>query len=307
MKKILSLTLATLMVLLIGLYGCIPTDNSSATADESYVTEAASTTFSETTSTVQTEGTTKAEETTVAETTVASTTTAEKTESTKLASDKSDNDDKPASSGGNKTVYVSKVSLSKSSMTLNVGDSDSFKVTLSPSNANNRTYSVSTSNSNASVSYSGNTVTVTGKYEGKCTVTVTSSNGKTAVCNVTVKKKTPAVITDDTVLPHKELATATNMQRLCDTITTYFVQNGMTEKPSLNTSNSGWYLCYDGTYEMTASRSYNEMKELVMSFIIEQVDGILVGMHGIAYNEVHFHCYYDMQANGEYAIYFCYA
>ena len=307
MKKILSLLLATLMVLLIGLYGCTPTDNTTATADESLVSEATTTAFSETTSSIQTEDTTKAEETTVAGTTVAPTTTAEKTESTKPASEKNDKDDKPASTGGNKTVYVSKVSLSKSSMSLNIGDSDSFTVTLSPSNAVNRTYTVSTSNSNATVSYSGNTVTVTGKYEGKCTVTVTSSNGKTAACNVTVKKKAPAVITDDTVLPHRELSTATNMQRLCDTITTYFVQNGMTEKPSLRTSNSGWYICYDGTDEMTASRSYNETKELTMSSIIAQVDGILVGMHGIAYNEVHFHCYYDMQANGEYIIYFCYA
>lgn len=81
----------------------------------------------------------------------------------------------------------------------------------------------------------------------------------------------------------------------------------MTEKPSLNTSNSGWYFCYDGTDDITAYRSYNEQVERTMTCIIEQVDGILVGMHGIAYNEVHFHCYYDMQANGEYAIYFCYA
>lgn len=89
----------------------------------------------------------------------------------------------------NSKVSVTGISLSKSSMTLTEGSSGSFNVNISPSNATDKQYNVVTNNGNATVSCSGTKVTVYAQHKGTCKITVSSTNGKTSVCNVTVNAK----------------------------------------------------------------------------------------------------------------------
>ncbi|MGN0470379.1 MAG: Ig domain-containing protein, partial [Acutalibacteraceae bacterium] len=85
------------------------------------------------------------------------------------------------------TIAVTSISLNKSSLSLTVGDSATLKATIAPSNATNKSYSFSSSNNSvATVNSNG---TVVAKKVGSCTITVKSSNGKTAKCSVTVKAK----------------------------------------------------------------------------------------------------------------------
>lgn len=89
----------------------------------------------------------------------------------------------------NSKVSVTGISLSKSSMTLTEGSSGSFNVNISPSNATDKQYNVVTNNGNATVSCNGTKVTVYAQHKGTCKITVSSTNGKTSVCNVTVNAK----------------------------------------------------------------------------------------------------------------------
>ena len=88
------------------------------------------------------------------------------------------------------TVAVSSVSLNKTSATLGVGDTLSLSATISPSNATNK--SVTWSSSNTSVATVSNGL-VTAKSSGTATITVKTSNNKTAICVVTVEEKSPFV------------------------------------------------------------------------------------------------------------------
>ncbi len=82
------------------------------------------------------------------------------------------------------TVYVTGVTLNKTSASLTVDNTLSLTATVSPSNATNK--SVSWSSSNASVATVLNGV-VTAKSAGTTTITVTTADGgKTATCTVTV-------------------------------------------------------------------------------------------------------------------------
>ena len=83
------------------------------------------------------------------------------------------------------SVAVTKVSLSSSSATLNVGATKTLTATVSPSNATNKTITWSSSNTSvATVSSSGK---ITAKAAGTATITAKTSNGKKATCKVTVK------------------------------------------------------------------------------------------------------------------------
>lgn len=77
------------------------------------------------------------------------------------------------------------VSLSKSSVSLYVGETVTLSATVSPSNATDKSLTWSSSSSVATVSGGK----ITAKSAGTTTVTVRTSNGKTATCKVTVTKK----------------------------------------------------------------------------------------------------------------------
>ena len=96
-----------------------------------------------------------------------------------------------SSTGGNgakfKIAPITSVSLSRTSITLNKNAATTLSAKINPSDtSDNKTLTWSSANSSiASVSSSG---VVTGKKAGTTTITVRTSNGKTAKCTVTVKE-----------------------------------------------------------------------------------------------------------------------
>ena len=94
-------------------------------------------------------------------------------------------DDGGGTGGSNTTVVgVTGVTLNKSSLSLDVGDTETLTATVTPGNATNK--AVSWSTSNAAVATVANGV-VTAVAPGSATITVTTADGgKTAACSVTV-------------------------------------------------------------------------------------------------------------------------
>ena len=86
-------------------------------------------------------------------------------------------------------IAVESVSLDKSNLTLEVGDTNTLSATINPVNATNRNLSWKSSDESVvTVSTSG---VVTAKKIGTATITVTTEDGnKTATCNISVTQKT---------------------------------------------------------------------------------------------------------------------
>ena len=84
-----------------------------------------------------------------------------------------------------KNISVNNVTLNKSTLTINVGNSETLTAIAEPHNAIDRTITWSSSNGNVATVNNG---IVTGKNAGTTTITATSKNGKTASCIVTVIK-----------------------------------------------------------------------------------------------------------------------
>ena len=99
--------------------------------------------------------------------------------------------------GGPKTVAVTGVSLSKTSLSLVEGRSETLTATVSPDNATNKSVSWKSSATDiATVDGSGK---VTAVKPGSATITVsTTDGGKTATCSVTVTEQAKIVITGNT-------------------------------------------------------------------------------------------------------------
>lgn len=85
-------------------------------------------------------------------------------------------------------IAVQSVSLNISSLTLEPGDLYTFTVILLPENATDKELTWQTNNE-AVVSIVGTSGAVLAAQEGNAVVTVTSSNGKSAICQITVKTK----------------------------------------------------------------------------------------------------------------------
>lgn len=83
----------------------------------------------------------------------------------------------------NPVIEVSSISLNKTTLSLAKGKSETLAATISPSNATNKTISWSSSNTNVATVSGGK---ITAVSAGTATITVKSSNGKTASCKVTV-------------------------------------------------------------------------------------------------------------------------
>ena len=81
-------------------------------------------------------------------------------------------------------VHVESVTLSQTSLQLNVGKTATLTATVSPANASNQTLTWSSSNTSVATVSNG---TVTAKSAGSCTITATTQDGsKTASCSVVV-------------------------------------------------------------------------------------------------------------------------
>ena len=98
-----------------------------------------------------------------------------------------------AKENGFKFIEISEptsVSLNKTSLTLDVGKSYTLTKTVSPSNA---ATSYTWRSSNTSVATVDSNGKVTAKKAGTATITVKTSNGKTATCKVTVNLPAPQI------------------------------------------------------------------------------------------------------------------
>ena len=232
---------------------------------------------------------------------------------TKADSKKTENKSSNSSqSSGN--VAVTSVSLSKSSISMYEGDSAAFEVYIDPSDATDRQYNVVTNNGNASIDCNGSTVTVYGENSGSCDITVSSTNGKSATCSVSVHARTSynnggsgnggnsggnsngggsgnsGAITDDTLLTHEQLCSEDILDRLMNKVNALFQQKGMTYNPSLTKSNSGWLLSGTNYYPGDYNYSANSFISKELAGYEEEVDA-LVRYDGDSYSDFQFHCY----------------
>ena len=88
-------------------------------------------------------------------------------------------------------VVPTSVALNKTTLTLDTGKTSNLKATVYPSNAANKKCTWSSSNTSvATVDGNGK---VTAKKAGMATITVKTSNGKTATCKVTVNLPAPQI------------------------------------------------------------------------------------------------------------------
>ena len=133
----------------------------------------------------------------------------------------------------------------------------------------------------------------------------TSTNKKPAETKPAEPK--PVVITDDTPLTYDEFVNDKNIQRLCDDVNSYFIAKGMRYDTSVTIDNSGWFYGYNSASNVTAVRSYNQQKSRTITCLDEQVEACLVVLDGMDdYSTCKFNCYYGIDCNGYYNIYFAY-
>ena len=94
-----------------------------------------------------------------------------------------------------KTVNVTSITLSSTTMNLEVGQTGTLTATVKPDNATNKTVTWKTSNDKVATVVDG---TVAAVGEGTATITATAANGKKDTCKVTVKvpahKHTPVAV-----------------------------------------------------------------------------------------------------------------
>ena len=117
---------------------------------------------------------------------------------------------------------------------------------------------------------------------------------------------TVAIITDDTKLTHAEFCNAENMNRVASGLVDYYIAKGMKYDSSISTSNSGWMYVYQGGIDKTAVRSYNEHWDRIVIGMDEQLEAFMTMYPEAKYTDLSFNCYEELQADGEYDIYFCY-
>lgn len=89
----------------------------------------------------------------------------------------------PENGEKDETIQVEAITLNKSKITIDKGETYELKVQISPSNASNKTIKWSSDNENA-VTVNNGIIKAVGK--GEAVITAETSNGKTAKCDVTV-------------------------------------------------------------------------------------------------------------------------
>ena len=138
--------------------------------------ETSSTTPTSSNSTIENSTTSAEENSTTTSTTTDSTTTS--TTDTTTTSDSTVTD-----------VEVTEVKLSSSKLTLEIGESETLTATVLPENATDK--SVSWTSDDEEIATVDSNGKVTAIAEGETVITVTSKNGKTATCDVTVNAPAP--------------------------------------------------------------------------------------------------------------------
>ena len=118
-------------------------------------------------------------------------------------------------------------------------------------------------------------------------------------------EKPSQAITDDTKLTHDQFCNSTNMHRVSSALIDRYIAKGMTYDNTITTDNSGWMYAYQGQVDGQAVRSYNEHIDRIIVGMDEQLEAFM-DMHGAKYTDLSFNCYEELQADGEYDIYFCF-
>lgn len=114
------------------------------------------------------------------------------------------------------------------------------------------------------------------------------------------------IITDDTKLTHTEFSTEETMQRLTSELNAHYAKTGMTLDTRLNINNCGWMFAYQGEIDKTSVRSYSEHWDRIVIGMDEQI-AALNALSGVtSFEGIRFHYYAELQADGEYHIYYCY-
>ena len=149
------------------------------------------------------------------------------------------NDNGNNSGGGNSTIAVTSITLNRSSLNLEIGDTVSLYETIYPRNATDK--SVTWSSSKTSVATVSNG-TVTAKSAGSTTITVKTSNNKTATCYVTVNN--PVVVVSSVSL-NKTSATLEVGNTLNLTATIY-PSNATDKSVTWSSSNTSVATVYNG-------------------------------------------------------------
>ncbi|MCM1368681.1 MAG: Ig-like domain-containing protein [Roseburia sp.] len=98
-----------------------------------------------------------------------------------------------ACNGGSDTVAVESVTLSQTTLTLEIDGTETLTATVTPDNATDKT--VTWSSSAPTIATVDNAGKVTAKAEGTATITATTANDKTATCAVTVNAPAPVAMT----------------------------------------------------------------------------------------------------------------
>ena len=88
-----------------------------------------------------------------------------------------------------KVIATTGISVSKTSLTLNIGENATITATVTPNNATNKNVTWTTSNNKVATVTNGKIVAV---GEGTATITAKASGGQTATCTVKVNKKQQA-------------------------------------------------------------------------------------------------------------------
>ncbi|MGN1457877.1 MAG: CAP domain-containing protein [Acutalibacteraceae bacterium] len=87
---------------------------------------------------------------------------------------------------------ITSISLDKSKVTLDIGETVKLNLSIYPSNVAHKAYTYSTSDNRvAGIDING---VITAKADGTAQITVTTDNGKTAQCQVTVRKPAPTAV-----------------------------------------------------------------------------------------------------------------
>ena len=185
---------------------------------------------------------------------------------------------------------VRSISLSETSLTLEVGESKEIEIYFNPSDAANKTCTLVSDNGNFRVSALGRTVTVTGNKAGTGTLTVISHNDHRATCDITVKHSEQDEITDDTSLPHRELVTVENAERWTDAIIDRLETLGMTRNTGLQGES------FRVTTDDLTNMSFNE----AAVDLAAQADYLATNMSNGEYYDYDFNCVCLAQGNGEF-------
>ena len=88
-------------------------------------------------------------------------------------------------------IEVTSVSLNKTSLTLEIGESETLTATVLPSNATDKSVTWTSSDKSVVTVINGR---ITAVGAGAATITAKTSNGKTAICSIIVKEPAPEII-----------------------------------------------------------------------------------------------------------------